>query len=394
MKLLAQVGYGRGNKVDQGLQMNLIDGFILSPKDETPDRARALFALAGENHAQSYRLLDPQLYIMSIAPSERLNPGRLLDYEFYPTRLPRRRELFDEKRIAGILKPCLAYQREIGTSAIIAPNVLVQRSLDSMWGAIARNFIRISGQIAQQNSERLPILATLALDSNAMAQRREIEELLTELTGSDAPPNGFYVIVSFPEIELKNCLTSDIFANWLYLVFSLKVNGFEVVVGYSDFLTPFFGIAGARAGASGWWENLRKFSIGRFLQDDGVRRQPLLRYSSPRLLNRILVNEMFSSRMESELKSEPDYLREYKSETGVTPTEQVLQHWAAIRNVIKETSSEDIESGIDAGLSVLERANSAYARLRDRLTSLDPKSDEGILSVLQDGLRTFRRLIA
>jgi hypothetical protein len=70
------------------------------------------------------------------------------------------------------------------------------------------------------------------------------------------------------------------------------VNSFLVINGFSDLLTPFLGAAGAEAGATGWWSNLRTFSLERFSPAAGGGRTPTERYLSCALLNRITYYEL------------------------------------------------------------------------------------------------------
>ena len=68
---------------------------------------------------------------------------------------------------------------------------------------------------------------------------------------------------------------------------SKSFDGFKVINGYSDILTPFLGVAGGTAGAFGWWSNLKAFSLDRFNPSAGGGRLPIQRYLSLALLNRI-----------------------------------------------------------------------------------------------------------
>jgi hypothetical protein len=68
---------------------------------------------------------------------------------------------------------------------------------------------------------------------------------------------------------------------------TLTLNGFDTINGYSDILTPFLGAGGGGVGATGWWSNLRTFSLDRFNPPVGGGRQPIERYLSCALLNRI-----------------------------------------------------------------------------------------------------------
>ncbi len=107
----------------------------------------------------------------------------------------------------------------------------------------------------------------------------------------EARPDGFYPIIASRSSEaMSDIYHTDVVANWMMLNLSLSINGFQVVNGYSDILTPFLGAAGGAAGATGWWSNLRMFSIDRFFPSGGGR-LPIIRYLSKMLLNRITISE-------------------------------------------------------------------------------------------------------
>src|SRR5205085_961965 len=85
---------------------------------------------------------------------------------------------------------------------------------------------------------------------------------------------------------------ADVIAAWMLINHTLRVNGFDVINGCSDILTPFLAASGASAGAVGWWSNLRTFSLDRFAPAAGGGRLPIPRYLSVNLLNRITFTEL------------------------------------------------------------------------------------------------------
>jgi hypothetical protein len=82
-------------------------------------------------------------------------------------------------------------------------------------------------------------------------------------------------------------------AAWMLINHTLALNGFNTINGYSDVLTPFLGAAGGEAGATGWWSNLRVFSLDRFSPPIGGGRQPIERYLSCALLSPLTYMQRF-----------------------------------------------------------------------------------------------------
>jgi len=169
--------------------------------------------------------------------------------------------------------------------------------------------------------------------------------------------------------------------------FSLSINGFQVINGYSDLLTPFLGVAGGVAGATGWWSNLRMFSIDRFFPSVGGR-LPLIRYLSKLLLNRITISEKealsaFIPGISNELPHDQEYNPEPER------SREVLQTWEALKSLNEELIDKNVSKGLEKSLLAISRAEQAYSEIAALGIVLDQKSrDEHILALL-DGLREF-----
>jgi hypothetical protein len=116
---------------------------------------------------------------------------------------------------------------------------------------------------------------------------------VNQLIVLEIPPEGFYVLVATGNAEARaDLFNAEVIAGWMFLNHVLSVNGFLVINGFSDLLTPFLGAAGAEAGATGWWSNLRTFSVERFSPSTSGGRTPTARYLSCALLNRITYYEL------------------------------------------------------------------------------------------------------
>ena len=115
--------------------------------------------------------------------------------------------------------------------------------------------------------------------------KQELVEFINEITLLEDPPDGFYVLISARNTEARSDIyNADVIAAWMFINHTLAVNGFKVINGYSDLLTPFLGVAGGAAGALGWWSNLKVFSLDRFAPSAGGGRLPIQRYLSLALL--------------------------------------------------------------------------------------------------------------
>src|ERR1035437_2251700 len=120
----------------------------------------------------------------------------------------------------------------------------------------------------------------------------------------------------------------------MFINHKLAVNGFKVINGYSDILTPFLGVAGGTAGAFGWWSNLKVFSLDRFAPSAGGGRLPIQRYLSRALLNRITFFEFNQLRtifpaIVNNLPGDDLYAQEDASQPQRNL--EVVQSWEAVK---------------------------------------------------------------
>jgi hypothetical protein len=168
-----------------------------------------------------------------------------------------------------------------------------------------------------------------------------------------------------------------------------------VVDGYSDVLTPFLHAAGADAGATGWWSNLRTFSLARFSPGSTGGRLPIPRYLSLAMLNRITFAELNILRnlapfVLNGLPTDELYLADNGSEPQ--RNQEVLQSWDAIKALVSTVGAGDIAERLDLCDQLVQTADDHYHEVEPMGVALDPKSNREHLSALREGLRLFREL--
>ncbi len=399
MKLYAQHGSLNGEKVNEGLTSGSVDGVIISPKDITAARLRDWVA---DCRPKGDVLFDPQFYatIPSVDPAT--NVGKLQnetdgtpDYPYFQPR--RRSQLLSEKQLRADLDAALIFQRNLPVTGIISPNILVPRSFDSAEAAISMEFIRNTrAQYDAAGKEKRPVYATLAMAREALLDKEELLRFLNDLTALEERPDGFYLLLAVNSTEARmEVYHTDVIAGWMYINHVLKLNGYEVINGYSDILTPFLGAVGAYAGATGWWSNLRAFSMDRFAPPLGGGRLPVQRYLSCNLLNRItfyeldqvrgsvggILNGLASDALYPEGSSEPQRAQE------------VLQSWEAIKALNARLALGGVEDALRECRAAVDAARRLYDHMDSTLPhTLDPKSNAEHLDPLDEGMRLFATL--
>lgn len=390
MKLFSQHGYGDGQKTAEGLKRGSLDGVIFSPRDITLEKLRNSIGEIRRSHPKAEVLFDPQFFacFAGVDPTARL--GNLLeDYSAYFQ--PRRRsQLLSEKMVKEDLKKTFDFQRKLDVTTIIAPNIIIPRSFDSTESAIAMDFIQNTRACCSDKKIKRPVFATLAVSRDALIDKEELSRFLNDLTGLEDRPDGFYVLIAVNSSEAKaETYHADVIGGWMLINHALNLNGYQVINGYSDILTSFLGAAGGYAGATGWWSNLRNFSLDRFVPTASGGRQPVERYLSVRLLNRITYYELDALRT-----IEPKALNGLKTDdfykTGSPPSrsEEVGQSWEAIKELNRQLVRSDTVQSLQECLKAIEEARNLYINASTRV-AFDPKSDDSHLDPLSEGIQLF-----
>lgn len=378
MRLLAQVGHGPGDKIKTGMAERIIDGAIFGPKDLQRSAMQQRIADLKKDFPEAELLVDPQFYLSLYGHLSEVKLGKIDEWKsFKPYR---KNDLELTETIDGILREFFQEIDEIDVTGVIAPGVFISQSFDSREAVIAKNFVR---RARRNYTGQLPLYASLIICREALQDQRGFEEFLNDITLLTDPPDGFYVIIGSRSTDSRSDIFhADVIANWMMLNYSLSINGFKVINGYSDILTPFLSVAGGDAGATGWYSNLRTFSMDRFFPSKGGR-LPIIRYLSKLLLNRITVSEKdaiegFVPEIINTLSHDKDYDPEPQRNM------EVFQSWETIKALNGEIIS------YEKCLSAVRSAQNAYAKWSNVGLPLDPKSDGSHIEPMLEGLRLFK----
>ena len=387
MKLYAQIGHGLGDKVNKGLSENLIDGAIFSPKDLQKSTMIEKISGMRNDFSDAEILIDPQFYVSLYSSSPEINVGKIFDWDYFKSY--RKGQLELNEAIDKVLNEYFQEIVEFKTTGVISPNIYISQSFDSREAVIAKNFIRQAKKIYDSIGDTRPLYTSLIVSRETLQDRREFEEFINDITLLDNPPDGFYLIVASRSTEaLSDIYHTDVVANWMFLNLSLSINGFQVINGYSDLLTPFLGVAGGTAGATGWFSNLRMFSMDRFYPASGGR-VPIIRYLSKSLLNRVTFSEkdaisQFVPAVINGLSHDADYNPEPER------SEEILQSWEAIGSLNNELEDDDIEEGLNKSKILIQQAEQIYSEIASSGIQLDKKSRNDHIQPLLEGLRQFK----
>jgi hypothetical protein len=101
---------------------------------------------------------------------------------------------------------------------LIAPNILIPRSFDSIEALVAKNFIRFAASEHAKLGDPRPLFATLAVSRDAIRDKTELIEFLNEITVLDEPPQGFYILVAAQNADARTDIyNADVIAAWMLI---------------------------------------------------------------------------------------------------------------------------------------------------------------------------------
>jgi hypothetical protein len=346
MTLLAQHGWGKSDKITTSLDKESISGLIVSPRDETPDNARALISSVATDHPDSTRLFDPLFHVGLIIPAK---DGKLPDYDYYKPNLTRR-DFIGASKYAKYASDVLGFQYGLDVSAIVSPTIELANFGDSS-AQIALQLADASVEHHARQSDDRPLFLSFLINENAMASHEDLDAFLDTITIMDA--DGFYLMMSRASSTHNELIEPDRLAGLMYIVYILRiVNSLEVHCGYSDLIGLPLHAAGATSTACGWFGTLRRFTFNRF-RDTGGGRQPRPRYLSTPILESILVSELdqlYEVGIVDQFLSGTDYDEVF----ATTPPQRVtwsretpvLHHWAALASKIDDIESLSVEDAL------------------------------------------------
>lgn len=383
MTIFAQHGWGKGNKIETGINDGSLDGVIASPSNETPSNLADFLSRLPPNIE---RLVDPQLYISTLP--ERRND----QFGKYPQSChnltPASFSLTEIQRLVSVT---LDWQNRLDVTAFLSPTVVID-DLAGQWALVAS---MLAQETVARYGQDKPLLLSLVVEEAALRQQRLVHQWLDELTRFDV--DGFYVVVKRTSDSYSQRYEPQALTSLLYLCYSLaELNRYRVIAGYTDMATLLMHAVGVEATASGWYGTLRQFSDHRFLPATrGGRARD--RYSSLPLLNSILITELDSIHaggLITDVLSGTTYDARFQGtsnpENVAWPQgEAALHHWCVLEAIAGLAAGNPPSARLDAARGAILQAQLLYRRL----ANLVPFTTETGASHLEDwleGLDRFR----
>jgi len=392
MKLYAQHGYGKSDKIDRAFEGGLLDGVIFGPNNEKPESLRDCVERFSNLSPKPDLLIDPQLYVSLLSnPKE----GSLPLYEdFYASNLSIRD--FTPRRIEEIVRNVLNFQLSLPVTRLVSPTILLE-SFTNRSAQIAHFVAQAAMDYHAGLSSPPPLLLSYVFNETALSSHDQVTEFLDTVSLYEA--DGFYLVVARPVGRYQQAFPWERMADWLLILYSLGTrNRYEVVCGYTDFLSVPAYAAGASAAATGWFNSLRQFDMKRFQPSTGGS-PPKDRYSSASLLNSIFLQELdniFDAGMITDVLTGTLYDRRFRNGSPTShswpPDVSTLQHWATLRALFESVSAGDTRERLEILEQAIAKAEALYGRLKRKGVQFDPTTGPAHLKDWSEGVRAFRSL--
>ena len=357
MTILAQHGWGKTRKIQQGIAGGSIQGAIMSPRDESPANLSSFLSDTLASYPNAELLVDPQFYVGTIWP---VRHGKLDQYPHYRQHLTP--ASFSPTAIQGFVRDVLNWQNSLDVSAVVSPTVIVE-SLGSQWDQIAMMFAQES--INQHNGSK-PLLISLVVSEDALRQRVPVDNWLNDLTLLDV--DGFYLIVRRTSDIYRQHYDPEVLASLLSVCYSLaELNQYRVYAGYTDMATLLLHAVSVNGTGSGWFATLKQFTLRRFQPATGGRRaRP--RYSSRPLLNSIYMSELdgiYSGGPVTNVLSGTPFDARFNSTTNPENVpwpddDAALHHWQVLADVARSLVGTTVSDRLDSARNLIAQARALY----------------------------------
>lgn len=368
--LLAQDGFQAGTRITDGMSDGAIDGAVISSLFRKPDTLKACIeGLSGEGKLV---LFDNEFYINAIMGANKF--GKFAEYPYYSHPVTKK-DLSSPFKLTKYIKEVVDFQVDVvGTRIVTTPTVIIE----SFEHASEVNALALlSGSSEYVASERSgdidELYGSIVINEQALANTDSLPEFLDSLTGFDNL-KGYYLVIDKTTSGFNYWSNPATLSVVMYIVSALKKNGYDVIIGYADVPDLLILATGAKAIATGWFQNTTNFSQKKFKDSGGGRRRT--KYFSPQLMSNINIDPELqlakrqgfvelvtaNNEVDSNLATDP-------YDTPWPDAVAIGHKWQSIKAMVDE---------IDAASSEEEKLTVVEARLDTALNTYGQLIDAGI----------------
>lgn len=392
--LLAQDGHQASGRILDGINRGLISGAVLSTIFRKPDTIAATSSELLAANTQAYVFLDNEFYVNAILGAEKF--GKFSNYPYHSHPLTKK-DLSSPFKLADHIRKTIDYQIDVAKlRTVTVPSVIVE-SFEHTSEAIFLSLLSGSCEYIADNraTDVDSIFSTLVINEQALSNTDTLPAFLDSLTGFDNL-TGFYIVIDKTTSQLSYWSNPATLAAVMYITKTLSSNGYEVIIGYADVPDLLNLAVGAKAIATGWWENTSSFTQKKFMDSGGGRRRK--KYFSQQLLNAIYIDPDLQSAKSLGLINKITLGSEFDSPLVADPYDTpwqdsiaIIHRWQAMKSVVDlidnaSTEAEKLialESKIDASLDL-------YAELSGAGIKFEPHTGPRKINVMKQAIAIYR----
>lgn len=381
MEFLLQQGWGMFQLDTEFIRANFASGVILSPRVYTREQI--------ERHAQEIRKLDagvmfdPQFY------DPHTSREKLLSFPYWDG-LDFETSTFDGARASTFCERVLQYQREtLHVTEVLIPGRYAN-AVTEEWLAMHYEFAESAARL----DLGVPIYSTLALGPDIIANQESLDNVLDEVTGY--PVDGVYLVFRIPQDRFF-IRDEGVMYNLLGGVLSMRLNGKDVIMGYSNQQSLVFAAAGARRMASGNFRNTRSFNPDIFDEQDDTAMQRGVWFYHPGSLSEFRVESLRLAfrRGLGELFGPPcEYCRELleASDPGAVRwgEKEAFRHFLfEFGRQVLGLAGESQQASIDIVRGLLANSRACMEELRSRAFVVGERAFDQCIDATEGALEAF-----
>jgi hypothetical protein len=272
MLIFHQAGHNTIWNLDS-FQNGIGDGIIISPVHYDIDNVNGL-----KNEIKKKSYFDPQFYVPD-SQKKKLNT-----YHFFPEQMTDGFSTSDFVAVAyEAAQQCIEFQIENGFKGLFVParyhGEMITDFIEKQRAFSVEPFL----SFIQKNRITKEVFITLPLTAAMIGDRAYREQLLNWAT-SYPEITGVYLLINFNE-PLKQICDIKKLTDYLDFIYELTEADLKVICGYCNTEALLCAISAPFAVTIGAYENTRRFSIDKFLDDESEVRGPAPRIYFPKLLN-------------------------------------------------------------------------------------------------------------
>ncbi len=261
MKIYHQLGHNHKWALDSFFNNNIGDGFIFSAFSFKYGKFET-----GVSSYKPAQYADKSMFDLQFYGSKETVGGQLHTYPFHPVSL----DDSDETMVAGteLIEKSIIYQEKLNISNIIVPLFYHDYSDLGKLKKYIKQINRIVKIRKKKTKRPTKYFLTVPFSNEAILDDEYVEDILTELTDMNIRFDGYYIVCDAkPEYKKKISIDYDYYGNLVKVFTVLKKQGFLTIYGYSNWDSLIFAtLCQIDYITIGTYENLRKFSIKRFIE--------------------------------------------------------------------------------------------------------------------------------